>query len=60
MANGGDCVLRSATGIPSLHRSGLERHGHKGTVAAKVDVPGVPGVAMRPFTSFRMHEFLRE
>jgi hypothetical protein len=34
MANGGDCVLRSATRFPSLHRSGLERQGHNGTVAA--------------------------
>jgi len=25
VASGGDCVLRSATRIPSLHRSGLER-----------------------------------
>jgi hypothetical protein len=30
MASDGDCVLRSATRIPPLHRSGLERQGHNG------------------------------
>jgi hypothetical protein len=34
MASGGDWVLWSATRIPSLHRSGPERQGHNGTVAA--------------------------
>jgi hypothetical protein len=36
MASSGDCVLRSATQIPSLRCSGLERLGNNWTVATKI------------------------
>jgi hypothetical protein len=36
MVSGGDCVLRLAARIPSLHRSGLER---QGGIAGKSPLP---------------------
>jgi signal-transduction protein with cAMP-binding, CBS, and nucleotidyltransferase domain len=48
MASGGDCVLRSATQIPSLHCSGLERLGDNWTVATKSAMPSFWAIPALP------------
>jgi len=60
MESGGDCVLRSATRIPSLHRSGVERQGHSRDPAAagplpNLSFPRAPGV-ISPLPSFQSSE----